>query len=519
MRRLTAVSLVVMITGLAIGLVLRRAASEMGSPGLRPTRLFSQVVSHVERFAVDSHQANELYQRAAEGVLSELTDPYAALLVGSRREAVASQASGNYTGLGIQADARGGTVIVISAWPDSPADRAGIRTGDRIIEIDGQSVDSVDSNRLGTLLRGEPGSTISLKVRRPGVGGVMSFTIRRGEVHRRSVSTGIMLESGTGYVAVNRTAARASSELRSEIDSLRRLGARSLVLDLRGNPGGLVEEGVAIAEMFLSQGQMILETRGRIPSVLQQYRDTEVEPWPDMPMVVLVNEGTASAAEIIAGALQDHDRALIIGQPTYGKGSVQSVFALGNDAALRLTTGRWYTPSGRSIQRVGAPAAAAVATTAAADTGVRFQSSKGRMLLGGGGITPDRLVRRDSLRPNDREFQELLGARFPQYRDAVATVALSDKVKGIAQSHDFLVTPLLRRALIDELGKRNLELGDEELAPFLEILDRDLGNDIARYHLGRAAEIRRRARYDAQLQVALAALKSAVTPLALLGIE
>ena len=519
MRRLIAVSLVVVVTGLAIGLVLRQTASNVGNSGLRPTRLFNQVMSHVEQFAVDSHQINELYERAAEGVLSELTDPYAALLVGNRREAVASQASGNYTGLGIQADARGGTVIVISAWPDSPADRAGIRTGDRIIEIDSLPVDSVDSERLGTLLRGEPGSTIDLKIRRPGVSGTMSFTVRRGEVHRRSVSTGIMLEGGTGYVALSRTAARASSELKSEIDSLRRLGARSLILDLRGNPGGLVEEGVAIAEMFLNPDQVILETRGRIPSVLHQYSDTGVELWPEMPVVVLVNEGTASAAEIIAGALQDHDRALIVGQPTYGKGSVQSVFTLGNDASLRLTTGRWYTPSGRSIQRVGAPAAVAVAAAAAADTGVRFQSSKGRMLLGGGGITPDRLVRRDSLRPNDREFQELLGARFPQYRDAVATVALSDRIKGLTLGHDFVVTPMLRRALIDELGKRRLELGDEELAPFQEILDRDLGNDIARYHLGRAAEIQRRARYDAQLQVALVALRSAATPLALLGIE
>ena len=349
-RRVLALGVLV-LTFLGGGWLLQRGMAPAAVSPLDSNRLFEQVFGHVSRYSVDSLNEDDLYRRAAEGILSELPDPYSALLVGREQSALTEQTSGNYGGIGVQADLRGGTIMVVSAWPDSPADHAGIRTGDRIVEVDGTLVSSTDLGETARLLRGEPGSKVVVLVRRAGVDGLLSFQVTRAEVHRRAVSVGILYEGGVGYVALSRVAEQSAAELLETIDSLRGAGMRSLVLDLRGNPGGLLEEGVAIAELFLDPGETILETRGRTASVQQRYVDQTPQPWSELPLTLLVNEGTASAAEIIAGALQDHDRALVVGQPTYGKGLVQSVFGLEEGSSLRLTTGRWYTPSGRTIQR------------------------------------------------------------------------------------------------------------------------------------------------------------------------
>jgi carboxyl-terminal processing protease len=519
MGRRILVAAVLVLTFLGGGLLLRRGTP--GTAGEDPEsspRLFDQVVSHVRRYAVDSLDDNALYQKAAEGILAELPDPYAALLVGSDQATLAGQTSGNYGGIGVQADLRGGTILVVSAWPDSPADRAGIRTGDRIVEVDGRVVGPADLTETARLLRGEPGTTVLVRVRRNLVDGLLTFRVRRAEVHRRSVSSGILYDDGIGYVALTRVVERSALELQQAVDSLRGLGMRSLVLDLRGNPGGLLAEGVALADLFLPPGQAILETRGRTASVQQRYVDQRPELWTDLPLAILVNEGTASAAEIIAGALQDHDRALVVGQPTYGKGLVQSVFTLREGATLRLTTGRWYTPSGRTIQR---PERATTPTTATlpADSLPAFRTDGGRVVRGGGGIIPDVVVRRDSLPPAERAFLDGLGRRIPAYRNAVTSVALRVRDRGTITSADFSISPLLRAELLAELGEAGIAVNLAGSPAAQAVLERDLGHEIARYSLGRPAELRRRSRLDRQLQAAFAALRAAPTRLALLGID
>lgn len=518
MRRGTVATLVVVATFLGGGLLLRRGVDADGLPAVRATRLFDQVLSHVRRYSVDSLDDAELYERAAAGILSELPDPYAALLIGSSQTSLAEQTSGNYGGIGVQADLRGGNIMVVSAWPDSPADRAGLRTGDRIMEVDGRVVDPSDLAETARMLRGEPGTTVVVRVRRPSVDGLLTFTVQRAEVHRRSVSPGILYDGGVGYVALTRIVSQSAEELAAAVDSLRAQGMRSLILDLRGNPGGLLEEGVSVADLFLGQGQAILETRGRTRSVMQRYVDNAGEQWPDLPIAILVNEGTASAAEIIAGALQDHDRALVVGQPTYGKGLVQSVFALEEGASLRLTTGRWYTPSGRTIQRPERPAVPE-ARSVEADSAPVFHTEAGRPVRGGGGIIPDVIVARDSLPPGERAFLEGLGTRLPTYRDAVTTVALRVRERGTVRSPDFEVTPAMREELLAELASRGLTFDAATLRTAAPVLDRGLGFEIARYALGRPAELRRRARSDRQFQAAMAALQRAPTTLALLGLD
>lgn len=521
-RRIVA-GVVLVLTFLGGGFLLRRGMSPAAGGFAGPsTRLFDQVFSHVSRYAVDSLNDDELYQKAAEGILSELPDPYAALLIGSDQSTVAEQTSGNYGGIGVQADLRGGTIMVVSAWPDSPADRAGIRTGDRIVEVDGRIVGPADLTETARLLRGPPGSTVVIRVRRNLVEGLLTFRVQRAEVHRRSVSAGILYEGGIGYVALNRVVDRSAAELEQQVDSLRALGMKSLVLDLRNNPGGLLEEGVALADLFLGAGQSILETRGRTASVQHQYVDQRVERWSDLAVALLVNEGTASAAEIIAGALQDHDRALVVGQPTYGKGLVQSVFTLQEGATLKLTTGRWFTPSGRTIQRAERTAASPgqpATTLPPVDTAPVFRTEGGRPLRGGGGIIPDLIVRRDSLPPEERAFLDGLGSQIPAYRNSVTTVALRIRERGTITTPDFEIGAGLRNELLTELRAAGIVVEGSALRAAQPVLDRDLGHEIARYSLGRPAELRRRSRWDRQLQAAFGALKAAPTRLALLGID
>jgi len=524
MGRRVLAGVVLALTFLAGGWLLRRGMVPREPAPAVATRLFDQVFSHVRRYAVDSLDDAALYQMAAEGILSELPDPYAALLTGREQATVAEQVSGNYGGIGVQVDLRGGTIVVVSAWPDSPADRAGIRTGDRIVEVDGRIVAPDELVETAGLLRGEPGSKVVLRVRRSSVEGLLSFTVERAQVHRRSVSSGILYEGGIGYVALTRIAAQSGEELAQVVDSLRNLGIRSLVLDLRNNPGGLLEEGVQLADLFLDSGAPILETRGRTVSVQQRYLDKAPQRWADLAVAVLVNEGTASAAEIVAGALQDHDRALIVGQPTYGKGLVQSVFTLPEGASLKLTTGRWYTPSGRTIQR---PERSAEATQASGppapplspDSLPEFRTEGGRSVRGGGGIIPDVLVRRDSLPPEERAFLDGLGTRIPAYRNAVTTVALRVRDRKAITAPGFVVTEALRSELLAELQDAGIRFTPTTLRVAQPVLDRDLGNEITRYSLGRSEELRRRAPRDKQLQAAFAALRRAATPLALLGLE
>src|SRR4051794_22937558 len=239
----------------------------------------------------------------------------------------------------------------------------------------------------------------------------------------RSVPQGTMFGGGVGYISLNPVSETSAEELRQEISSMKGKGMKSLIMDLRGNPGGLLDQGVEVADLFLDTKQEIVATRGRARGSTKQFYDAARQTWPDLPVVVLVNDGTASAAEIIAGALQDHDRAVVVGSPTFGKGLVQTLFPLGEGVALKLTTARWYTPSGRTIQRevdseeeqVEVAANEATADTVVGSPGPEtsdsaikarpvFHTDAGRAVRGGGGIVPDIVMTPDTLTEGEREF-------------------------------------------------------------------------------------------------------------------
>ena len=530
-RRWGLIGLVAVISFLSGGWLLQRGVAAGGNV-YQQARLFDDVLSHVHNYYVVSLGESDLYDKATNGMLEELKDPYSVLLTGDDYRALTEQTSGNYAGLGIQIDVRDGWITVVAPLPDTPAERAGILTGDQIVEVDGKSTEGWKNDQAVKALRGDPGSKIALKVRRSGIADPITFDMTRATIHIRSVPPGTMFDAGVGYISLNPVAETSAQELRDEITSMKSKGMKSVVLDLRLNPGGLLDQGVKVAELFLDKGQEIVSTKGRARGSSKEFYDDIKQPWPDLPIVVLVNEGTASAAEIIAGALQDHDRAVVVGSPTFGKGLVQTLFPLGDGVALKLTTARWYTPSGRTIQRIAKDeedqlaqaesAAAGNPTEASTDSALKerpvFHTDGGRSVRGGGGIVPDLVIRPDTLTSGERTFAKELGAKLPVYRDVLTTYALELKRSKAVESEAFKVTPEMRREVYQRLKSKGVDVTQADFNGAGQLVDEQLSYEIARYVFGRPAEFRRRSLDDRQLQSALSLLRRAQTPKDLMGI-
>jgi carboxyl-terminal processing protease len=292
-------------------------------------------------------------------------------------------------------------------------------------------------------------------------------------------------------------------------------GMRVLLLDLRSNPGGLRDEAVEAADLFLDPREEILVSKGRAPGDNHRWSDYRPQRWPDLPVVVLVSGGTASAAEIIAGALQDHDRALIVGDTTYGKGIVQTVFTLAPELMLRMTTARWYTPSGRSIQ------GAALDSVMGAEPAPRAQdaySSGGRKLSSSSGLVPDIVLTPDTLTDSESLFAQSLGGQIPVFRDVLTAYALELKKGGAVADEQFEVTTAMRAEVRQRLVERGLAMPDSVFGGGIRIVDQQLGFEIARYAFGPAAERRRRAAGDPQVQRAIELVRGTTSPQALLGL-
>jgi carboxyl-terminal processing protease len=489
-------------------------------------RLFDDVLSHIADYYVDPLDERQLYNMAIDGMVRELHDPYSVFLTGKDLRGLSEATTGNYGGLGIQIEYRDNAVVVVAPLPDTPADHAGLMTGDRIIEVDGQSTARWNQEQAVQHLRGPVGTQISLKVQRPGVTDLLAFQLKRAEIHARSVRTAMMVGGRVGYVELNPFSQESARELTTAIDSLKGVGMQSLILDLRGNPGGLLDEGIGVADLFLDPGQEVVSTRGRAEGATHRYQDRQPQRYPTLPIVVLVNGGSASASEIVAGALQDHDRALVIGQPTYGKGLVQTLFRLSDDAALKITTAKWYTPSGRSIQRPAkseeeqaaeVDSAAVAPDTSRRDSSHVYHTDRGRAVRGGGGIVPDLLVRPDSADlAAAHQLTDALGANLSKFNDALNAFALDARAHHAVSSPTFEVTPEIRSTFLALLARRGVTLDARTVTATQAFLDRDLGYEIAQFIFGRPGGIRRLFEEDPVLEQALQFASKAKAPADLL---
>jgi carboxyl-terminal processing protease len=532
-QRWGVIGLVAVLSFLSGGWLLQRGTG--AGNVYQQARLFDDVLGHVAAYYVDSLGETDLYQKATNGMLEQLEDPYSVLLTGDDYKALTEQTSGNYAGLGIQIDVRNGWITVVAPLPETPAERAGVETGDQIIEVNGKSTEGWKNDEAVKALRGEAGSKVTIVIRRTGIPEPIRYSLTRAQIHIRSVPEGTMFDNGMGYISLNPVSETSAGELSREIAAMKGKGMKSMILDLRLNPGGLLDQGVEVSDLFLDNKQEIVATRGRARGSTKEYFDDARQSWPDLPIVVLVNDGTASAAEIIAGALQDHDRAVVVGSPTFGKGLVQTLFPLGEGVALKLTTARWYTPSGRTIQRdvKSEEEQAQVATEAAdsvvgspgpeaSDSAIKerpvFHTDAGRVVRGGGGIVPDIVITADTLTEAEREFAKALGNDLPLYRDALTTLALEAKTKRTVTAESFSITPAMRRQVFDRLRSKGASLSQEQFDGAGRLVDQQLGYEVARYVFGRSAEFRRRAADDRQMQTAMGLLRQAQSPKELMGL-
>ena len=314
---------------------------------------FSNILAMVQRNYVDDVTTKNLVEGAVNGMLASL-DPHSAYLTPDLYEELQVDTKGSFGGLGIEITNRGGALTVVSPIEDTPAYRAGIESGDQIVKIEDEFTKDMSLMDAVKRMRGPKGSKVRISVQREGASDLLDFSIERAEIEIESVKSR-SLGSGLGYVRITQFQERTATDVEEALDALTKKnegGLRGLVLDLRNDPGGLLSQAVDVSDIFLDGG-LIVYTDGRLESQKQKYFAGKKNSRLDFPIVVLVNGGTASAAEIVAGALQDHKRALVLGTRTFGKGSVQTILPLDGESALRLTTARYYTPSGRSIQAAG----------------------------------------------------------------------------------------------------------------------------------------------------------------------
>ena len=364
----------------------------------------NKVLSEVNRKYVEDVDPTELTDAALNGIRNIL-DPHTAVFSPKDYESLKVSMEGKFGGVGITISLRDNILTVISPLSGTPAFRLGIRAGDRIRKIDGKDTKGLSLDEAVNKLRGKIGTDVTVSIEREGVPDLMDFTITRAEIIVHAVPYYGMVSKDIGYIKLATFSDKTTSDVENALRELQKQGMKKIILDMRYNPGGLLNQAIEISELFLKQGNVIVSTRGRTQKTESHARKNGIVK-PDVPMVVLLNQGSASAAEIVSGALQDWDRALIIGKTSFGKGSVQTIFPLDNQGnALKLTTAFYYLPFGRCINKPengikglklleeeyadedGAEKADSTKKdTAKVDT---FYTNNGRMMFGGGGITPD----------------------------------------------------------------------------------------------------------------------------------
>jgi carboxyl-terminal processing protease len=366
-------------------------------------RVFTAALEAIDREYVEEVPSDRLVYGGIEGMLKTL-DPHSSFLDPRQYADMRQKQEGRYYGLGISINVIDGDITVQSIFEGSPAFRKGLRRGDVIARIEGESAKGWTTEDAVKQLKGPKGTTVNISIKRRGYDQLIDLEVVRDEVNMVSVRGAFMIDDQTGYLKLSEFTENSNREIGAALEQLTAKGMKRLVFDLRDNPGGALDQAIAISNRFLPRGDMIVYTRGRVPNAAQDYRATARGDYTDLPMVILVNRNSASASEIVSGALQDHDRALVVGETTFGKALVQSVYRISENAGLALTTGRYYTPSGRLIQRPWDGSFDEYLTYALRDqsqdggaardrssSDVKFTDS-GRKVYSGGGIEPDKFM-------------------------------------------------------------------------------------------------------------------------------
>ena len=489
-------------------------------PAPRATqRLFEQVFSLVKNRYVDTLQESAIFEKASAGLVRELNDPYSELLAPKANEEFNRSVGGRYGGVGMLLEERkegGGTrVVVARVFPHTPAEEGGVIEGDYVMKVDTLSVSGdIKIDQVSNALRGTIGTGVNVTYARPGVPAPIHLSFKRAEIHVPAVAFDTLMGDHIGYIPLQTFNENAAEEVSAAVTKLQGEGAKGIVLDLRGNGGGIVEQSLAISSLFLQDSQDIVSVRTRnAPPEMAKAGGPHMAK--GVPLVILVDGGTASASEIVAGALQDHDRALVVGTTSFGKGLVQSLYNLESGYSLKLTTGKWYTPNGRSIHRerklqddgtLVEVHPDSLESDSARASRPKYKSDAGRVVYGGGAITPDLLIRPDTLSTAEQQFLRSLAPKAQQVVSVLTQYAfeLKDKVKP-----GFAITPEWRAELKSRLVKEGVTLDPKFAAVQDVVLDRELAHRVSRRAFGDAATKKRELEQDNQLQKALEVLKKA----------
>jgi len=445
--------------------------------------LFNNLLVTVEENYATPIDSDKAIYGAIDGMLRTL-DPHSKFFDPKAFASLQEDQTGRFFGLGILITTRFGKVTIISPpYKGSPAEKAGLRVGDVINTVEGQSTSNLDVNSVVNRLRGPQGTQVHITIVRPGVAQPIPYTVTRDAISKYTINNTYMVRPGIGYIKLDSFAETSGTELKEALKQLDAKHLDGLIFDLRGNPGGLLTQAIEVGSTFLQRDQVVLKTVGRLAGSTKNYPSVTTNVDNTYPLVVLVNQGSASASEIVAGALQDHDRGLIIGETSFGKGLVQSVYRLGNkgETGLALTTQKWLTPSGRLIQRDYSQISQFdyynhrdTPTNPATNPDTKY-SDIGRPLYGGGGITPDHIV---SI-PKTNDFQELMARKYAYFGFVTKFLGSNPTITTSFQISDGMLADFKKY-----LKSRSIEFTDADFEANRDYLKRMIKYEVYQDRLG-----------------------------------
>lgn len=469
-------------------------------------RVLEQVFGIISQRFVDTVSSAALYEKAAKGLVKELNDPYSELFAPKELASFSQQTNGKYAGIGMQIEDQQGAITISKVFPHTPAEAGGVREGDRILFVDTLSTRGWKTQQVSDYLIGKEGTKVIVKFGRPGVPEPITTTFTRQVIRIPAVPYAIVLDNRIGYVPVQRFNETSSDEVKTAVAALQKEGVKGVILDMRGNPGGILEQSIQMSNLFLKSGQEIVSVRSRADT--QSYHTRGAASFPNLPVTVMTDEYTASASEIVAGALQDHDRALVVGQTSFGKGLVQTLFPLEGGYALKITTAKWYTPSGRSIQRERKfvngrfveDKPDSLETEARKKARPAYRSDAGRLVYGGGGVAPDVLVRDDTLTAPE---QALAKALAPKSQDVYVTLYDYSLELARTAQKSFTVQPAWRDELFRRITAKGMKVDRAVYDAAPRYIDRLLDQRVAQLTGGDSTAKRHDLRFDAPLRKTL----------------
>jgi carboxyl-terminal processing protease len=478
-------------------------------------KVFTAALNAVESAYVGEVQSDRLVYGAISGMLQTL-DPHSSFMDPKTYAQMRERQEGRYYGLGISIQVVGGDVTVVNVFEGSPAYQRGMRRGDVIAKIENDDTKGWTSDQAVGRLRGPRGTAVGISLRRAGYDNLIDIKVTRDEIHMPTVNAVFMIDSTTGYVRVTDFGENTDQELGNALQALTRRGMKRLVLDLRANPGGALDQAIKVSNRFLPRGDLVVSTKGRVQNSDQEYRATERSDYLRIPMITLVNRSSASASEIVSGALQDHDRSLVVGETTFGKALVQSVYRVSQSAGAAITTARYYTPSGRLIQRPwdGTFDEYLTYTLREQDANKAHKPEElkytdgGRKVYSGGGIEPDRRFDGPVMGFNPNKLGRALYARnifdsFAQRFSRKGDTRIAAAPNARELGPDFVVTDAMVAEFREHVKTTGLKIEEplwQQDLPFIKAMMRfEIDSDL----FGVAVASENLAKVDPQLQFAL----------------